>query len=116
MAVLAASQVTVLNQWTEGGTNGRRRTCIRATVATSNDATGQGDATDNIPATVFGLTYLEESTVGIQSDNRCLLTAPSYDQTLLLLYNVEAATDGARSDPVNFVNTTFTVTVKGYGA
>jgi len=116
MAVAARSQVTVLKQWTEGGTNGRRLSARKVTIATSNDGTGQGGATNYIPASIFNLQSIEECSVGVQSDNRILLAAPSYDGSKLLLYDVEAGTDNLRSDPIDVINTTFTIVLKGQGA
>lgn len=115
MANMAQSQVTIVSSWTEGNTHGRRRTCVRATLATSNDGTGQGSATNTIPASLFGgLAYIEESTCAITSANKHVPASPSTDGTLLLLFNNTNATDANRADPADYINTTLTVTVKGY--
>lgn len=114
MANMAASQVTRVRAWTEGGMALKDRKVLIVRLATSNDATGQGSATNAIPASLFGMTVIEECSKGVKSDNDLLLAAPSYSGDKLLLYNLNNATDANRSDPADFINTTFQITVRGY--
>ena len=83
-------------------------------ITTSNDGTGQGSATNPIPASVFGMTNIEECSMATKSDGDLILAAPSYDGSSLLLYSIVNATDANRGDPADFINTTFQITVRGY--
>jgi len=114
MANMAASQVTILAAWTEGNGAGKRRKCIRCTLATSNDGTGQGSATNRILAALFNMTLIEEVTPAVTSGNKLIVATPAYDGSSVLLYDVQNATDANRDDPADFINTTLRLTVKGY--
>jgi len=112
MAALTLDEVTRISEWTEGDLTGKRRKCWRVQIATTSG--GQGGATNTIPASLFGMTVIEEATNAVDSTGRIMLAGPSYSGATLQLYNVEDATDGTRSDPVDFTSTTFRVTIKGY--
>lgn len=114
MANMAASQVTLLAAWTEGTGTGKRRQCRRVTLATSNDGTGQGSATNTIPASLFGMSVIEECSVAVTDGNKLLVAAPAYDGSSVLLFDVQNATDANRDDPADFINTVLRLTVKGY--
>ena len=114
MANMASSQVTILKTWTEGDGTGKRRKCYRCTLATSNDGTGQGSATNTIPASLFNMSVIEEVTPGVTNGNKLIVAAPAYDGPSVLLFDVQNATDANRDDPADFINTTFRLTVKGY--
>jgi len=113
MASLTSSGVTVIRAWTEGGPAGKDRLVIIARVATLSSP-GNGSATNPIPASAFGLSVIEESSMGTVSDGTIIATAPAYDGSGLRLYNLEQATDANRTDPADFISTTFQVTVRGY--
>lgn len=114
MANMVASQVTILKTWTEGDGTGKRRKAYRVTLATSNDGTGQGSATNAIPASLFNMTVIEEVTLGVTDGNVLIVAAPAYDGSSVLLYDVQNATDANRDNPADFINTTLRLTVKGY--
>lgn len=111
MADLAASAVTLDNSWSEGSVTGKRRLVKELTIV----LTGQGDATDTIDAATLGLTKIEESTPAIVSDDsKIYLTRPSYDGSVLFLFDVEDSTDATRGNPTTVTGVTVRVTVKGY--
>lgn len=79
MADLAASAVTVLASWSEGGVAGKRRIAKRVSVVLS----GQGGTTNKIPAAAFGFRVIEEVS------NVLTGTVPTVGKLV-----VPAATDG----------------------
>jgi len=113
MASLAASQVTRLRTWTEGSVTGKERKCWRVSIATSSSP-GQGGTTNTIPASVFEMSVIEESSAAILADGTLIPTSPSSTGAALYLYDLTNATDANRADPADFISTTFVVTVKGY--
>ena len=109
MAVVASSAVTRVKSWEEADRSQKlNQRCIEAQVALSS----QGGETNNIPASVFGLTYIRECTCFVSSTNKLVLATPSYDGTLLLIFNMAQATDANRVDPAD-VTFTVRVVVKG---
>jgi hypothetical protein len=56
MAVVAQSAVTILRAWSDGGLALKDRKCVKARIV----LVAQGGATNNIPASVFGMTVIEE--------------------------------------------------------
>jgi hypothetical protein len=101
MADLTAAAVTIERQWTEGGTSGKEITCMEVTLVLP----GQGGLTDKIPATLFGISKLEQA-VGFRRDsNEAMMAAPSYDGANLILFNVETVTDADRGLAVNVADT-----------
>jgi len=108
MSAVAASAVTINEVWYTADT-GRQLKCVDATVVLSS----QGDLTDYIGASLFGMSRIRDSSVGVDSVGSLLYpTAPSYDRTKLAVYNTETATDANRADPVN-ISATIRVIVKG---
>jgi len=87
MANLAQSAVTIEDTWTEGGTNGRRY-LVKAVKLV---LTGQGGATNLIPASLFGMTKVWDVRAGRDSSNGLVLAAPSYDRTSIHTFDVDGA-------------------------
>jgi hypothetical protein len=103
MASLTQSAVTITDSWIEPVGGGQLRV-VQATVV----LTGQGDATDTIPASLFGLAAIVDCTPLINSADTLIVTAsPSYDKTILLL---KAAGSAA---PANATNGTYKLTIRG---
>lgn len=106
MAALAASAVSITDSWTEGGLNGKRFACVKATLT----LTGQGGATNSIAASLFNLRIIEQALPAIGDGNDHIYVAsPSYDGTLLLL---KASATDAPAD----ITDTVDVIVKGQPA
>lgn len=103
MANLAASAVTILSSWTEGGLNGKQLKCRQVTVVLA----AMGTVANKILASAFELTTVEQVENFIKSDNTLVLpAAPSYDGSQVVLANQAAF---APAD----VTGTFRTTVKG---
>lgn len=84
MADLLRSNVTVLDTWTEGGTNGRRYSTLRIQAAAT--AAGAGTATNKIPAAAFGMSSIIDTTEWVASDNSAVVSAaPNYTGSEILL-------------------------------
>lgn len=104
MADLAASAVTILDNYFSDGGNGKkfRTRKVRLVLTT------QGGATNKIPAEVLNLTSIESATPAVASDNSLVIVAaPSYDKTFLLL---KAAGTNA---PADYNGITVELVVKG---
>ena len=110
MPALTASGVTVLKSWEEATKSGK---VINRVVEALLVLSSQGGATNNIPASLFGLRYIREADGGIASDNKAFLVQPSYNGTLLLTYDLNQATDASRNTAAD-ITATIRVTVKGY--
>lgn len=68
-----------------------------------------GASEGDIPASVFGLTYIEESGPLVDEDNSAIiLTSPSYAGTSLLGRTANADT------PADITASSYRITVKGY--
>lgn len=65
MAVVDISAVTVLNSRTYGGTADKEMIEKRVTVVLSS----QGGSTNYLPAAIFGMSYIEDCSNAIISDN-----------------------------------------------
>lgn len=115
MADVAASAVTRINSWTRGGTNGRRQKVVQADIAGTFTA---GTPTNKIPASIFGLTKVEEVSLGVLDDNsRVHALIPSYDGANILAVDVNQATDANRNIPADITVTSprkMRVVVAGY--
>lgn len=110
MADLASSAVTVEKSWTEGGTNGKRVRCYRVTLV----LTGQGSTTNKIPASVLGLSVIEQASEFVKSDDTKVYPAsPDYAGANLLLTDPTQATDANRALPAD-ITATLRGVVKGY--
>lgn len=93
MADLAKSAVTVLNQWTEGGLNGKRVSCRQVSLV----LTAQGSTANKIPASVLGLKSIEQCTTFVKSDNaKVYIASPDAAGVNLLLVDLTQATDANR--------------------
>lgn len=103
MASLAKTAVTIRDSWWEGGAPLTKKTKV---LSVTMVLTGQGGATNTIPASVFGLTTIREVTA-VQSDDDSIVTlgAPSYDGTKLFLYDLSDATDATRDAPTDITDT-----------
>jgi hypothetical protein len=110
MADLAASAVTILRAWSEGGMANKDLSCRQVQLV----LTGQGTSANKIPASVLGLAKIEQATLFVVSDNsKVYPAAPSADGTFLLLTNPDQATDANRANPADITGTLIGV-VKGY--
>jgi hypothetical protein len=108
MSNLAASAVTVLRSWLEGGITGKEFVCLQVSLV----LTGQGGATNKILASVLGLTKVYEVSNGVASDNSLVVpAAPSADGSFILLGGV--VDTGIAQDPGDLTGVTVTLTVKG---
>lgn len=86
---------------------GARRIISGTLVTTGGDGAAAGD----IPASLFGLSKIEEGGKAVKSDNTVVTdTAPSYDGTSLLTLG---APDGGCT-PSDLASGTYAITVKGY--
>jgi hypothetical protein len=111
MAVVAESAVTKTKMWVEGDKTLKQvNKCFEGTIALSS----QGDATDSIPASVFGLRYIREVTCAISSTDKWVEARPSFDGSKLLIFNPAQATDANRIDPATVTYSSVRVVVKGY--
>lgn len=109
MAALTSSGVSLHDAYKTGGTNGRRFKVVEVTLTLSS----QGGLTNNIPASLFGLTRITRawgfrSTSSVRMDFGPNLSA-SLVGTLLVAYNNNQATDANRNDPADV-----TATVRGF--
>jgi len=114
MADAAATNVTVVRAWREGGVAGKDRVgqVVRLTGGTF------GGTTNQIPAAAFGLTMIEAvSAIWIDdSEAKSYGAAPAYGGTHMRLFDLEQATDASRALPadVNLSSVTLEGEVKGY--
>ncbi len=106
MAALARSAVTITRTWQLGGTGRKDITAAQVVMV----LTGQGTlATNNIPATLFGLTKLVRASSFINSDSTVVYKCvPSYDGAYLLF------TLAAAGDTPADVTATVTGVIEGY--
>lgn len=87
MAALTKAGVTINDWWSEGGTNGRKFKVKDVTLVLSS----QGGATNNIPASLFGMTKISAVRSFRSSASASVLGFPSFDGTLLLFCTAETA-------------------------
>jgi hypothetical protein len=86
MADLLRSNVTVLDSWTEGGTNGKRYSTLRIQAAVTT--AGSGATTEKIPASAFGMSSIVDTSEWVNSGNTAVISAaPNYAGTEILLSN-----------------------------
>jgi len=113
MANLDASAVTINSSYFFGGLAGKRAVMRNVTLA----LTGQGGASNLIPASALGLTKIEGCTNGHGPGGPGLyLAAPSSDGANLHFMNVNDATDATRYSPADVTGENVTLTVWGPGA
>jgi hypothetical protein len=122
MAAIPSSYITYTRRWSEGGQARKDRTVnlIVITVPKS-DATAYGDATNTVPATIFGLKVLEECDGAVDNLNNLVICSPSFDGVNVLTYDITNATDATRNAPAAMfkridINTpgVFYLQIKGY--
>lgn len=96
MADVAASNVTILSTWNEGGVSGKRHVVARAkwTGVTA------GGVTNRVLASAFGFRQIFDcSDVLLDASTKKVYPAePSADGTMILLSNPNQATDANRAD------------------
>lgn len=116
MASIDSSGVVVVRDFQDEGVStsrrrvGRKRVSLRVTVT----LTGQGTATNTIPASAFGLSRILTASNFVKSDDAVIVPAvPNVAGTVLLLCAVTNATDATRAAPADFTGD-FTGTVEGY--
>src|SRR5687768_6589489 len=104
MAALTASGVTIHEVFKEGGTSNRKFKTVDVTLALSS----QGGLTNNIPASLFGMTRIIEAKGFRDTSSVAQFFGPnlsaSLNGTLLVAYTVE--TNGNPAD--------VTATVRGF--
>ena len=84
MADLTAAGVTLLDAWTDGGTNGKRYTVLKLSLNLTS--AGSGAASNKIPASVLGLSSIVGASTFMKSDGAALVPAsPNPSGTELLL-------------------------------
>lgn len=85
MANLAQSEVVINDSWTQGGTYGKKRAVVDATLTLS----GQGTATNKINASLFGLRTIDTVQVmratATGAESAWYDARPSLDGTYILL-------------------------------
>lgn len=106
MAALLQSAVTINNIYYEGAEVGSKRKVLDVTLVMVT----AGTIANPINASLFGLTYIDKAWGWRDSDSAIQLAGPSWDNTKLCLYDIEAATDAARKDPADFNS----ITIRGW--
>ena len=108
MATLTASSVTLNGFFYDGARVGSRHKVCDVTLVLSS----QGGLTNNIPASLFGLSTITEAFSFRDSSSNLYLAAPSWDGTTtgayLVFYAITNATDASRNAPADI-----TATVRG---
>jgi len=105
MADLTSANVTLLDHWTEGATNGKRRSALKVSAAITG--AGSGGSTAKIPAVAFGLRSIEEVSPLVKSDNaKQYIATPNAAEDEVL---VQAGASNAPGD----VTGTFVFVVRG---
>ena len=101
MGAVAASAVTINEVWYSTYT-GRQLKFVDATIVLST----QGGLTNSIAASLFGLYRFRRTEPGVDSAGSLIYpTAPSYDRTLLCIYDLTNATDATRATPADITKT-----------
>ena len=110
MADLAKSAVVIRDSWWEGGAPLTKKTkVLKCTVTTAS----MGTTTNKLLATAFGLTEIRETTPWQKDDNTIgTMAIPSYDGSMVLLYDLSNATDATRDAPVDLTGV-FRCIIKG---
>jgi hypothetical protein len=94
--------------WTEGGTNGKRRSVLQGVLTT--DGT-KGAAAGDFPASMFqsNWTTVEEVTLGIDSTNSVpIALVPAYNYQSVINFG------WASGNAANLTAGSYAITVKGY--
>jgi len=111
MAALTSANVRTIRAWTEGGVTGKRRKVRMVEVHGGS----WGGSSNTMPASAFGLTSVEEATMGLLgTGNRAYPLAPDADGTKLYAFGAV----GAASSPGDMTAAAtpggLFFTVKGY--
>ena len=104
MADLLSTNVTVIESWVTGSTNGKRNKCRRVKYT----STTAGGATNRLLASAFGYTkILRCSNILLDSTTKKIYPAsPSADGTLVLVTNPAQVTDANRADAADLATST----------
>jgi len=110
MASLSNANVTIGENWTEGGTNGKRLKCLMV----SWTGVTCGGTVNTIPASAFGLNKIISVSPILTSENKLYPTATN--GSLIFVYDLTTATDANRATPVDLDTSSITANclVKGY--
>jgi hypothetical protein len=92
MAAVARSAVTFNDAWNEGGNNNRKFRAQDVTIVLSS----QGGLTNNVPASIFGLSKITSARSFRDSSSVAVHAGPSYDGAYLVFYTIE--TNGTPAD------------------
>ena len=108
MSALTSSGVTINDIYMEGDFVNSKRKVLNVTLVLSS----QGGLTNNIPASLFGLSAITEARGFRTSSSVKYDAGPSYDGTTagayLVFYDATNATDASRNNPADI-----TATVRG---
>lgn len=105
MADLTASGVTLVDTWPESGLSGKRFTVLKLSLVLAG--AGSGAASNKIPASVLGLSKIDEVSSFVKSDSLVVIPAsPNAAGTEIVLGG------GASSATASYTGT-FTCLVKG---
>lgn len=104
MADLSSANVTVLDSWTTGATNGRRNKCRRVKWT----GTTAGGGTNKLLASAFGFTkILRCSNILLDGSTKEVYPAtPSADGSQILVSNTEQGTDASRANAADLATST----------
>ena len=105
MPALAASAVTVLDTWVEGGPNGKRHVCKRLTL----NLVAQGGPTNNISAAVLGFAKMLDCSTACDAALGDIYIAAVSPDGLFLLFNDPSNAANTPADQTDVV----TLTVRG---
>lgn len=109
MAALASSAVTINKSWLEQRLGSMQIKCREVTLV----LTGQGGTTNTIPASVLGLTSIEEVSNAVSDGNTIYPCAPSYDGTAVIVSDAASATAANHINAADLTDTVRLI-VKGY--
>lgn len=104
MADLVSTNVTILDSWRTGATNGKRN-IVRHVKWTSTTA---GGVTNKLLASALGFTkILKCSNILLDASTKAVFPAvPAADGTYIIASNPAQATDANRTDPADIATST----------
>lgn len=113
MAALTSTGVTIHDAWKEGGTTGRKFKAVDVTLVLSS----QGGLTNNIPASLFGMSTIVDARGFRTTSSVRASFGPSLSSTevgdYLVAYANTDATDATRNNPAD-ISATVRGIVIGY--
>ncbi len=113
MAALTSTGVTYHDAWLSDGTSGRKLKVVEVTLTLST----QGGLTNNIPASLFGMTRIVDAWGFRTTSSVKVDFGPNYSATLngtlLVAYDQTNTTDASRTAPAD-VTATVRGFIKGY--